>query len=55
VEGAELVQSRFPEAEHLTVPEAGHLLMVQNPTALADGLIDFFSRHPMSDDAAAAK
>jgi pimeloyl-ACP methyl ester carboxylesterase len=55
VEGAELVQSWFPEAEHLTVPEAGHLLMVQNPTALADGLIDFFSRHPMSDDAAAAK
>ncbi|GAF44146.1 alpha/beta fold hydrolase [Rhodococcus wratislaviensis] len=47
VEGSDLVQSWFPRAERLSVPEAGHLLMVQNPTALARGLKDFFSRHPV--------
>jgi len=33
----------------LSVPEAGHLLMVQNPTAVAQGLNDLFSRHPIGD------
>jgi pimeloyl-ACP methyl ester carboxylesterase len=47
VEGSELLQSWFPHAERLSVPDAGHLLMVQNPTALARGLSDFFSRHPI--------
>ncbi|MFE5704492.1 alpha/beta fold hydrolase [Rhodococcus koreensis] len=47
VEGSELVQSWFPRAERLSVPEAGHLLMVQNPTAVAQGLMDFLSRHPI--------
>lgn len=44
-EGAELVQSWFPQAERLEVPDAGHLLMVQNPDALARGLAAFFARH----------
>ena len=48
VQGSELVQSWFPRAERLTVPDAGHLLMVQNPTAVAHGLIDFFARHPIA-------
>jgi pimeloyl-ACP methyl ester carboxylesterase len=48
VEGAELVQSWFPDAEQLSVPGACHLLMVQNPTAVGDGLRAFFSRHPIS-------
>ena len=47
VEGSELVQSWFPRAERLSVPDAGHLLMVQNPTAVARGLLDFFARHPI--------
>jgi pimeloyl-ACP methyl ester carboxylesterase len=47
VEAAELVQSWFPHAERLTVPDAGHLLMVQNPTPLAQGLHDFVTRHPI--------
>lgn len=47
VEGSELLQSWFPRAERLSVPKAGHLLMVQNPTAVARGLKDFFSRHPI--------
>jgi pimeloyl-ACP methyl ester carboxylesterase len=49
VEGSELVQSWFPQAERLSVPGAGHLLMVQNPTALAQGLNEFFARHPIGD------
>ena len=49
VEGSNLVQSWFPRAERLSVPQAGHLLMVQNPTALALGLRDFFSRHPIAE------
>jgi pimeloyl-ACP methyl ester carboxylesterase len=47
VEGAELVQSWFPHAERLSVPDAGHLLMIQNPTAVAQGLRDFFTHHPI--------
>jgi pimeloyl-ACP methyl ester carboxylesterase len=47
VEGGELVQSWFPRAERLTVPGAGHLLMVQNPTALAEGLTAYVARHPI--------
>jgi pimeloyl-ACP methyl ester carboxylesterase len=45
-EGGELVQSWFPVAERLSVPDAGHLLMVQNPTAVARGLVAFLERHP---------
>jgi pimeloyl-ACP methyl ester carboxylesterase len=45
VEGGELVQSWFPAAERLLVPEAGHLLMVQNARAVAEGLDRFFSSH----------
>jgi len=46
-EGAELIQSWFPDAERLTIPDAGHLMMVQNPQAVAQGLADFFSHHPI--------
>jgi pimeloyl-ACP methyl ester carboxylesterase len=49
VEGSELVQSWFPQAERFSVPEAGHLLTVQNPAVLAQGLDDFCSRHPLGD------
>ena len=48
VEGSALVRSWFPAAEHLVVPDAGHLLMVQNPNAVAQGLLEFFARHPIS-------
>jgi pimeloyl-ACP methyl ester carboxylesterase len=49
VEGATLVQSWFPSAERLTIPAAGHLLMIQNPDAVADGLHSFFCRHPVAN------
>lgn len=42
-EGSELIQSWFPRAQRLSVPGAGHLLMVQNPVGLAQGLSDFFA------------
>jgi pimeloyl-ACP methyl ester carboxylesterase len=45
VEGAELLQDWFPKAERFTLPDAGHLLMVENPKALADALEGFFARH----------
>ena len=46
-EGSELVRSWFPHAEHYSLPAAGHLLMVENPTAMAGRLRDFFYRHPI--------
>jgi pimeloyl-ACP methyl ester carboxylesterase len=48
VEGSELVQSWFPDAERVTIPAAGHLLMIQNPDAVANGLKSHLSRHPMT-------
>jgi pimeloyl-ACP methyl ester carboxylesterase len=48
IEGGTLVQSWFPNAERLTIPAAGHLLMIQNPAAVADGLKAHFSRHPLA-------
>jgi pimeloyl-ACP methyl ester carboxylesterase len=52
VEGSDLIQSWFPGARRLSVPEAGHLLMVQNPTGLAQGLRDFLATQ---DPAASAR
>jgi pimeloyl-ACP methyl ester carboxylesterase len=47
VEGSAVVQSWFPDAERLDVPDASHLLMVQNAPAVADGLRRFVARHPL--------
>jgi pimeloyl-ACP methyl ester carboxylesterase len=44
VEGSELIRSWFPQAERLSVPDAGHMLMLQNAAGLADGLRDFLRR-----------
>ena len=41
------MQSWLPHAERLTIPDAGHLLMVQNPTAVARGIQDLIARHPV--------
>lgn len=45
VEGGEVVQSWLPQAERFSLPEAGHLLMVQNPAGMAEGLRGFHARH----------
>jgi pimeloyl-ACP methyl ester carboxylesterase len=54
VEGSELIQSWFPQAERLSVPDAGHLMMVQNAAGLARGLSDFFSSQSRSAPPTAA-
>ena len=36
-----------PDAQRLKIPSAGHLLMVQNPSAVALGLEDHIARHPI--------
>lgn len=45
VEGAELLQAWLPHAERFTLPDAGHLLQVENPAGLATKLGEFFDRH----------
>jgi pimeloyl-ACP methyl ester carboxylesterase len=55
VEGSDLIQSWLPRAQRLSVPDAGHLLMVQNPTGLALGLRDFITtQDPSAPPTAAA-
>jgi pimeloyl-ACP methyl ester carboxylesterase len=38
----------LPNVEPFVLPAAGHLLHLENPRALADALVDFFARHPIS-------
>lgn len=38
----------FPNVEPFVLPDAGHLLEVQNPRGMAEGLAAFFARHPLS-------
>ena len=47
VEIAGLLHSWLPRVEECTIEGAGHLLQIQRPTAVAQGLADFFERHPM--------
>ncbi len=45
-EGRPLLHSWFPQTEDLDVPTT-HLLQMQDSKAVARGLAEFFSRHPM--------
>jgi pimeloyl-ACP methyl ester carboxylesterase len=47
-ERQELLLSWLPNVEPFVLPEATHLLQVQNPRGMAGGLAAFFSRHPLS-------
>lgn len=47
-ERQELLLSWLPNAEPFVLPDATHLLQVQNPRGMAEGLAAFFGRHPMS-------
>ena len=40
-------QVRVPNVEPFVLPGATHLLQVQNPRAMAEGLAAFFARHPL--------
>ena len=47
-ERQELLLSWLPNAEPFVLPDATHLLQVQNPRGMAEGLAAFFGRHPLS-------
>lgn len=47
-ERQKLLLSWFPHAEPFILPEATHLLQVQNPRGMAAELHAFFARHPLS-------
>ena len=38
----------LPNAESFVLPRATHFLQVENPRDMADGLIEFFARHPLA-------
>jgi pimeloyl-ACP methyl ester carboxylesterase len=48
VERQELLLSWLPNVEPFVLPDATHLLQVQNPRGMAEGLAAFFARHPIS-------
>jgi pimeloyl-ACP methyl ester carboxylesterase len=43
----QLLLEWLPRAEPFVLPDAGHLLHVQNPRGMAEGLASFFRRHPI--------
>jgi pimeloyl-ACP methyl ester carboxylesterase len=47
VEIAGLLRSWLPRVEDCTIEGAGHLLQIQRPQAVAEGLASFFDRHRM--------
>jgi pimeloyl-ACP methyl ester carboxylesterase len=47
-ERRELLLSWLPNVEPFDLPDATHLLHVQNPQGMAEGLAAFYARHPVS-------
>jgi pimeloyl-ACP methyl ester carboxylesterase len=47
-ERQELLLSWLPHVEPFVLPDATHLLQVQNPRGMAEALAAFFKRHPIS-------
>jgi pimeloyl-ACP methyl ester carboxylesterase len=47
-ERQEVLLSWLPNVEPFVLPAATHLLQVQNPRGMAEGLAAFFARHPLS-------
>ena len=48
-ERQQLLLQWLPSAEPLDLPGLTHLLHGQNPTAVAEGLADFFACHPIPE------
>ncbi len=44
----DVLQSWCPHAERLSIPDAGHLMTVENPGAIAAGLVRFVQRRRSS-------
>jgi pimeloyl-ACP methyl ester carboxylesterase len=47
-ERLELLLSWLPNVEPFELPDATHLLHLQNPRGMAEGLASFYSRHPFT-------
>ncbi len=47
-EAHDAMLSRFPDAEPYLLPEATHMLALDNPADLATALANFIGRHPMN-------
>lgn len=47
-ERRELLLAWLPHVEPFVLPHATHLLQVQNPSGMAEGLATFFARHPFT-------
>lgn len=47
-ERRELLLAWLPNVEPFVLPDATHLLHVENPRGMAEGLAAFFARHPLS-------
>lgn len=43
----QLLLDWLPDVEPFVLPRAGHLLHLQNPSGMAEGLAAFFARHPL--------
>lgn len=47
VEVADLLHTWFPEVEDYRIEDAGHLLQIQRPEPVAQGIAEFLGRHPL--------
>ena len=48
VDGHELLHSWFPQVEDCTIEGVAHLLQIQRPEPVAQGVAEFFARHPIT-------
>jgi pimeloyl-ACP methyl ester carboxylesterase len=48
VEGHELLRTWFPQLEECTIENVAHLLHIQDPAPVAQGVATFFARHPLN-------
>jgi pimeloyl-ACP methyl ester carboxylesterase len=48
VEGRDLLHSWFPQIEDCTIEGVAHLLHLQRPEPVAQGVAEFFARHPIT-------
>jgi 3-oxoadipate enol-lactonase len=54
-ERLELLLSWLPNAELFVLPDASHLLHVENPRGMAEGIGSFFALHPVVASEAATR
>jgi pimeloyl-ACP methyl ester carboxylesterase len=45
----DVLLSWLPNAEPFVLPDATHLMQVENPRGMAEGLVAFYARHPLDE------